>query len=148
MAPADAGVENMVVDPDVGPLDDATAPDGKGPADSGGEGKEQSSIRELIDRWRDTAPEAITRTPDLPLFYPPAVRLTATREGDGVRVRLVGGPRAIRTRWEGDGELVGEGREVTWRPDSERDQLRVGVRSRGGIAVAALRAGDLQAQET
>ena len=52
---------------------------------------------------------------------------------------------APRTRWEADGDVDGEGREVTWRPASASDQLRLAVRSAGGVAVVALRARDVGA---
>ena len=131
-SPPDTTTHDMVVDPDAAPLD------AKAPPDAGG----QASIHELIDRWRDTAPRQVTRSTDLPLFDPPAIKLTA--RGDlkcGFNVRLVGSPGAVSTRWEGDGTIEGQGREVSWFPDSETDQIRVGVRSLGGVAVAALRAG-------
>jgi hypothetical protein len=60
-----------------------------------------------------------------------------------VRVRVVGGPDAVSTRWESDGLIEGAGREVLWIPEADTDQIRVGVRTRGGVAVLALRAKDV-----
>jgi hypothetical protein len=57
-----------------------------------------------------------------------------------VRVRLCGEEQNMSLRWESNGEVEGEGREVTWRPASRDDQLRVAVRTPGGVAVTSLRA--------
>jgi hypothetical protein len=65
-------------------------------------------------QWRDTAPRRTRRSDDLPLCDPPAVRLVATAAPRGVLVRIVGGPEAISTRWESDGAIDGDGREVLW----------------------------------
>lgn len=80
----------------------------------------------LIDQWRDSAIGAV-RSPDLPLWSPPKIALSAVREGEAVRVRLAASPGTLSVRWEGDGAIEGEGREVLWRPESSRDQLRVGA---------------------
>ena len=130
--PPDTTKPDMVVDPDAAPLD------AKAPPDAGG----QASVNELLDRWRDTASSQVTRSTDLPLHDPPAVRLTAreNRHG-GVTVCLVGGPAAMSTRWEDDGMIEGQGRKVCWFPESGADQIRVGVRTEGGVTVAAIRAG-------
>lgn len=130
--PPDTTKSDMVVDPDAAPLDT------KAPPDAGG----QASILEPVDRWRDTAPPQVTRSTDLPLYDPPTVGLTA--RGDlksGFKVSLIGGPAAMSVRWEGDGTIEGQGHEVCWLPKSEADQLRVGVRTEGGVTVAAMRAG-------
>ncbi|HOU93450.1 MAG TPA: hypothetical protein PLU22_20505 [Polyangiaceae bacterium] len=41
--------------------------------------------------------------------------------------------------------MEGAAREIRWRPAAEDDQLRVGVRTRGGVAVAARRAQHVRA---
>ncbi len=124
--PKDAGPDQMIVDPQ--PPPDAKAPQAR-----------------LLDQWRDPAAgHPITRTTDLPLFDPPALGLTARRDGETIEVRAVGVGAAVSTRWEGDGELVGEGLAVRWLPREETDQLRVAVRSQGGVGVAALRARDVR----
>ena len=46
-------------------------------------------------------------------------------------------------RWESNGEVSGEGREVRWCPASRDDQLTLSVRTRGGVAVTAVRARDV-----
>ncbi len=97
----------------------------------------------VIDQWRDTTSQGSVRTSDLPLHSPPRVSLRGERDGAHWRVRLQGGPAAVTTRWESDGEVRGSGREVAWIPASGEDQLRVAVRSSGGVAVVAIRAGDL-----
>ena len=51
------------------------------------------------------------------------------------------GPDGISVRWEADGIVDGDGREVRWTPEDAGDSaLRAAVRSRGGIAVVSLRA--------
>ncbi len=95
----------------------------------------------LIDQWRDSSPRDGIRTRDLPLDDPPAPVLAAQREGELVRVTIRGVSVPFSTRWECDGKVHGDGPEVTWTPRSEHDQLRVAVRSRGGVAVVTLRAG-------
>jgi hypothetical protein len=77
---------------------------------------------------------------DLPLFEPPRVALVGKREGDEVKVTLSGVRGEVTTRWEADGDVIGKGTEITWRPRSESERLRVAVRSRGGVAVLTLRA--------
>jgi hypothetical protein len=93
-------------------------------------------------KWRDTSARSV-RTADLPLHDPPAVRLTAQPEGEAFRVTVVNAPPAISTRWQATGHVAGDGGEVVWRPSSTADQVRVAVRSRGGVAVVSLRAKDL-----
>ncbi len=119
--PVDAGIDVNVVDP--------------APEDSGLDA--QLDVR-LIDQWRDTAPRRSLRSDDLPLWGPPDVRLSAVRRGERVEVTLSGGPDAITTRWQADGDVEGEGRTVLWSP-AEDDQLCVAVRSAGGLAFVTLR---------
>ena len=97
----------------------------------------------MIDQWRDSSPQRAIRTHDLPLDDPPAPELRAEREGESIRVSIVGVSGAFSTRWESDGVRFGAGREILWTPTSEQDQLRVAVRSRGGVAVVTLRAGSV-----
>ena len=162
--PADAGLDAWVVDPvppdaarpdmmvvdppppDAGRPDflvaDPLPPDaGMGPGGS----LDPPSVEpeRPIDQWRDTAPRRAARDPKLPLYAPPEVRLSASTDGERLRVALIGGPVAVSTRWESDGVIEGEGRAVVWTPAADDDQLRVAVRSRGGVAVVAVRARDL-----
>lgn len=94
----------------------------------------------LIDQWFDTSPKTTVRTIDLPLFDPPKLKLVARKEDDCLHVRLEGANCAITTRWEGDGIVQGDGLEVEWRPVGPTDRIRVGIRSRGGVAILSLRA--------
>jgi hypothetical protein len=102
-----------------------------------------SPRRELVEQWRDTAPRHVTRSPDLPLFDPPVVKLEGRVEGDTVQVALQSDDPNLSVRWECDGRVDGEGRKVSWQPASSDDALCVAVRGPGGIAVASLRARDL-----
>jgi len=145
--PSDAGADQFVVDavpPDGGLNDagsdaDATVVDPP-PADAG-----LGLLDEVIDHWRDTAPRRAVRSQDLPLFDPPNVRLSARRDGDAIRVEVQGGPETITTRWQADGVVDGDGREVVWRPSSDEDLLCVAIRSRGGVTTTLLRPGDVPA---
>ncbi|MFO0712962.1 MAG: radical SAM protein [Sandaracinus sp.] len=94
----------------------------------------------VIDQWRDTSVRGARRSEDMPLFEPPIVSLDARREGDSIRVRLVGGEDAMSIRWEGVEDTGLETREVLWTPSSLFDQLRVAVRTRGGVAITSVRA--------
>src|SRR5262249_27540607 len=98
----------------------------------------------LIDQWRDSSPQQSIRTGDLPLEDPPAPELRARRDGDLVRVSVLDVHVPFSTRWECDGRVFGDGPEIAWTPRSEHDQLRVAVRSRGGVAVVTLRAQDVR----
>jgi radical SAM superfamily enzyme YgiQ (UPF0313 family) len=127
MAPPDAGKEADVQVSDPPPPDAGL--DAKGAM--------------LIDHWRDTAPRRAVRSTDLPLFDPPAIALVARRDGERVVVTIEGGPEALTSRWQSEGRVEGAGREVVWTPCSPDDQIRVAVRSRGGVAVVALRASEV-----
>ncbi len=94
----------------------------------------------LIDQWFDTSPKTTVRTIDLPLFDPPKLKLVARKEDECLHVRLEGANCAITTRWEGDGIVQGDGLEAEWRPVGPTDRIRVGIRSRGGVAILSLRA--------
>lgn len=165
----DAANPDMVVDPapfDLWPTDDAPNPDVFVPRPDGGASEAgpndaaspaQGALeptRELLEGVRlaraaqpagaftDSGPPA-RRTPDLPLHTPPqiALRVAAQADGDahGYQVRLRCDASPISLRWEGDGQIDGEGAVVRWQPATDGDQLRVVVRSAGGIAVTALR---------
>ena len=112
----------------------------------------------LIDQWRETSIRVAARTTDLPLWNPPRIALAAERQDGTLVVRITGGGQVMSLRWEGDGRIEtvvpsgvgvetadvdGTVREVRWRPALRSDQIRVAVRMEGGIAVAALRHGDV-----
>jgi len=147
--PEDAGMDGpMMVDPppqDAGrdvfipPVD--PAPSDAGIASATPQGTERDN--RLVDHWRDTTPRRASRSADLPLHDPPDVRLVGERDGDRVTVRLLDAPAEAGIRWEALGEVTGNGAEVRWTPAGPEDQIRVGVRTRGGIAVVSLRASQL-----
>ena len=149
-APGDAGQDWAVSDPvpqdsglDAQPSDAGTDADADAtvvdpPPPDAGVGLLDDD-RRPTDHWRDTAPRRAVRSDDVPLFDPPEVRLSAVREGDVVRVTLVGGPAAIGTRWQAEGDVDGDGREVVWKPSSDADLLSVAVRARGGVSVVSIR---------
>jgi hypothetical protein len=68
----------------------------------------------VVDKWRDTSPKRAARSADLPLSEPHEVRLAGRRDGDAIVVRVEGGPDALTMRWEADGRVEGDGREVRW----------------------------------
>lgn len=156
-APEDAGFDSgMVVDP--APEDsgvDAGMPVDPAPDDAGmtlflpesdddaafdPTGERRQRLR-LVDQWRDTMPRNALRTDDLPFADPPRPRLVAERGADQlVRVVVDGVSVPFTARWESDGVVEGDGSEIAWRPASGFDQLRVAVRTRGGVAVITLRA--------
>jgi radical SAM superfamily enzyme YgiQ (UPF0313 family) len=159
--PEDTGFDTLVVDalpPDTGVDADAAAdtpwvadppPPDTGVIDTADAAKDTNTFgrvepkRRLLDQFRDTSPRRSPRTDDLPLSAPPTPSLHATREGDRVRVRVEVGATPINTRWQGDGVIEGEGAEIAWTPASSDDAIRVAVRSKGGVAVVSLRAGEL-----
>jgi hypothetical protein len=99
-------------------------------------GVENASEHGAGDLRRGTQWKAV----DQALYAPPDASFAIER-GDGfVRVRVRTGDTPASTRWEGDGVITGEGAEVRWEPAAGDDQLRVAVRTRGGVAVLALRA--------
>jgi hypothetical protein len=93
-----------------------------------------------VDQWCDSAPKRAARSADLPLCEPPEVQLSARRDGDAIVVRVLGGPAALSVRWEAEGRIEGEEREVRWTPQADDDLLGVAVRSRGGVSLLTLRA--------
>jgi len=157
--PPDTGIDTFVVDPpppdtgvDSGTDSGADVTDTKPdtfivdppPPDTGVDastlGRLDDPRPSNIDQWQDTTPKRSARTDDLPLFEPPTMALHATRDGARVVVTLAGGPEAISTRWQAEGEIIGDGRAIEWIPSSSEDHLRVAIRSKGGVAVIALRA--------
>lgn len=136
--PADAAAPDA--QPDVPPVVDPPPPDHafNTPPAASGPG---------IDQWRDTSPKRAERTADLPLWAPPELRLETRRLlTGGVEVRVLGTTSAASLRWEARGEVAAlgdDGLAVRWRPDETSglaaDQLRVAIRTRGGVAVLATR---------
>jgi anaerobic magnesium-protoporphyrin IX monomethyl ester cyclase len=97
-----------------------------------------------IDQWRDTAPRRATRSTDLPLWAPPDLRLEARAVAGAVEVRVVGALGSASTRWaSASGSIEGDGLVVRWQPDAG-DQIRVAIRTLGGVGVLALRAVDVR----
>jgi hypothetical protein len=133
------GEGGMVVDP--------PPPDGGGgmgaildiPPDSPVENGPGRRRLRLIDQWFDTSPKKAHRTVDLPLFEPPRVAIIGRRDGDFIQVEIQTSA-LVSTKWEADGEVVGDGKTVRWRPREAGDRIRVAVRSRGGVAVVSMRA--------
>jgi hypothetical protein len=129
----DAARDSMIVDPLV--------PDSG--RDSSGDARLElmRDRSEPTDHWRDTSPKRAVRSDDLPMYDPPDIRIAARREGRAIIARVEGGPSTIGTKWEAEGSIDGDGREVRWTPSDDRDTLRVAVRARGGFAVVSVRAG-------
>jgi hypothetical protein len=96
-----------------------------------------------VEHWQDSGPRRLIRSTDLALYDPPIIELEGKVVGNIIRVKLRGGETAMNTRWQCEGKVKGEGREVEWEPDSESDSLCVLARGNGGVAVASLRARDL-----
>ena len=83
------------------------------------------------------------RSPQIPLYAPPEVTLGAVRDGSELMVSIAGICEAASAHWESRGRVSGQGLEVRWSPADEDDQLRVAIRTRSGVAIAAIRAKDL-----
>jgi hypothetical protein len=140
-APVDAGLDVQQADPppqdsgveDVTPFDNWADPV---PPDAA------EAVLE-IDRFHDTSPRRAVRSADLPLYHPPQVRLEARRDGARVMVTLCGHSSGMSTRWQSNGEIEGDGATVVWTPVSADDQLRVAVRSSGGVAIVSLRSSQI-----
>ena len=108
-------------------------------------GEKSGKSLALIDQWRETAVQDVMRTTDLPLFDPPRVRLRATWKDGAVEARLEGVPDAGATlRWQAEGPIEGEGEVVRWSPAAADDQLRVAIRTKGGVAITSVRASQLR----
>jgi hypothetical protein len=98
---------------------------------------------QVVDSWRDSSPRRSIRSTDLPLFRPPSIRLRATPVDGHVRVSVEGCDEPMGLRWKADGTVTGEGESVEWLPSSPQDQICVAARTKGGIAIASLRASEL-----
>lgn len=98
--------------------------------------------------FRETTSWPLGEADELPLFRPPRIALSAHREiSDGdevIVVSLDSSCEPMSFRWESDGVVVGEGKTVTWHPESKSAQIRLAVRTEGGVAVTALRAVDVR----
>jgi len=101
----------------------------------------------LIDQWRETTPRRSRRDATVALHAPPDASLEVERAEGAVRVRVRLADAAASTRWEGDGRIAAEGLEARWEPTGDDDQLRVAVRTRGGVAVLALRAREVDRRQ-
>jgi hypothetical protein len=97
----------------------------------------------VVEHWRDTTPRGLTRSEDLPLFDPPRITLASHMIGEAIHVTVGEGEPNMSIRWECEGKLVGEGREVVWYPASADDALRLAARTRGGLVFTLLRARDV-----
>jgi len=144
--PGDAGIRDA--SPDARDAADA-APDvtvvDPPPPDAGVDAALDRKRLRLIDQWRDTSPKRAVRSDDLPLWEPPDLAIEASLDGEVVvaRARTRSG-EAASLRWEGDGTLHPEGDTVRWVPADPGDALRLAVRTRGGVAVTSLRAGQIR----
>lgn len=98
----------------------------------------------LIDQWRETTPKRSRRDAVVALYAPPDASLAVTRGEGHVRVSVDTGGEPASARWEGDGAITEEGVVARWAPAGPEDQLRVAVRTRGGVAVLALRACEVE----
>ena len=98
---------------------------------------------EAVSHFGYSGPRRALRSRDLPLYELPEVSLVPQVREDGVHVHLQAEPVSLGIRWETDGKLTGEGRDVVWQPACDDDQLRVAVRTRGGVAITSLRASQL-----
>ena len=97
--------------------------------------------------FRETTAWSLGEADELPLFRAPRIALSAHREisddGEVIIVSLDSNREPMSLRWESDGEVIGNGRTVTWRPESASAQIRLAVRTEGGVALSALRACDV-----
>lgn len=100
---------------------------------------------ELIDQWDDSSPDDCVRSRDLPLFQPPDLTVNASVMDDNsmISVAIAGDEARMSVHWEADGQVSGQGLCAQWTPEGLDDRLRVAVRTRGGVAVRSLRAGDV-----
>jgi anaerobic magnesium-protoporphyrin IX monomethyl ester cyclase len=144
--PPDQGMKKDVIIVDPPPPDKGVTPLPDGsvvdmvPPDKG-----VGDASSVLDQMRDTGPRRAVRSDDLPLFDPPGVNLVASRTVEGIRVVISCDANPVTCRLETDGRLeqLVEGREVLWQPESAVDQLRVGIRSKGGVTIKSLRAKDV-----
>jgi radical SAM superfamily enzyme YgiQ (UPF0313 family) len=98
----------------------------------------------LPDHWADTAPSRMKRSEDLALCLCPDLRLVGCWDGEAVRATVSGVDDDFTVRWQAQGSIEGDGREVIWRPSSDEDQLDVAVRTRDGVATTLLRHGHVR----
>ena len=99
-----------------------------------------------VGHFRDTRTRRTVRHPDLPLFDPPEVALESKRAKNGFEVSVVGLSEDATTRWQSRGKIAGSGLVVQWVPEDPDDELRVAVRTQGGVTIAALRVKDIPQQ--
>ncbi len=145
--PYDSGMEDEPAVPDYVPPDASLEPDHQSqPEGRGAQEQEPLRVAQAAippERWVDTSPKRALRSTDLPLYRPPIIALHARRSGHDVRVSIRGSDEPMGIRWQADGDIAGEGTSVRWKPLTERDQIRVAVRTRGGVAIASLRLADV-----
>ncbi len=98
----------------------------------------------VIENWRDSGPQRFVRSADLALSDPPNIQLEARIDSERVRVSLLSDDANVSCRWQSEGRIQGKGAQVLWTPADDDDALCVAARSRGGIAVATLRACDIR----
>jgi anaerobic magnesium-protoporphyrin IX monomethyl ester cyclase len=132
------GTGGYVVDCVPAPMAAASSPSVVDPAPPGA-----GERRGLVEHWHETTPRRLVRSEDLPLFDPPLVRLESHPTGSSIRVAVAGGEPEMTLRWQAEGSISGEDRQVIWEPASAEDALTVVVRGSGGITFATLRARDL-----
>jgi anaerobic magnesium-protoporphyrin IX monomethyl ester cyclase len=98
----------------------------------------------VVENWRDSSPQRFVRSSDIALFDPPNIRLQAKAEARRVCVQVQSDEQNLTYRWESEGQIEGNGGRIYWTPANEDDALCVAARGQGGVAVATLRACDLQ----
>ncbi len=110
------------------------------PPDAGVSPKEGAEAP--IDQWRESSNQHF-RSRDLPLFAPPRAEIKGEREGESLRLFLKT-QGAVSTTWRGEGRIEGDGLEISWWPEHPDDQIRVAIRSTGGVMIKAHRARDFE----
>jgi len=98
----------------------------------------------VVENWRDSSPQRFVRSNDIALFDPPNIRLQAKAENRRMCVQVQSDEQNLTYRWESEGPIEGNGDRVYWTPANEDDALCVVARGHGGVAVATLRASQLQ----
>jgi anaerobic magnesium-protoporphyrin IX monomethyl ester cyclase len=124
---------------------DASAAGRAGSAGGAGEAGRLARNELSVGQFRDTHTRRTVRSSALPLYNPPDITLAVQRTRDHVSVGIVGVTEPANTRWESRGKVAGKGLAVQWIPDGDDDQLRVAIRTQGGVTIVALRARDLPA---
>ncbi|MFH1812450.1 MAG: cobalamin-dependent protein [Pseudomonadota bacterium] len=124
-APADAGSQDIppVVDP--------------APSDGGGMmGLAPLDHDVVLAVLRQVSGTSAPRSSDLPMTAPPRVALQLRGLGGTRQISLTGVPAAATLRFEvSSGVIDGEGTQVEWRGAEPGAQIRVAVRTPGGVAV-------------